>query len=209
MKKIKLLFQGDSITDAGRDRNNYHDLGEGYPKYAAEYLKNKYSDIDFEFINLGISGNQTKDLVERLQSDFIDIKPDIVSILIGINDVWHHADDKSWIPDDIFEERYRTVLKAIKEQTNAKIMIMEPFLIPVEDKLFFREDLAPKIEIIRKLAREYADVYLPTDGLLQSAFIGGEPTYYAADGVHPTAAGADYIGKLYADYMSELIETLI
>ena len=209
MKKIKLLFQGDSITDAGRDRNNYHNLGEGYPKYAAEYLKNKYCDIDFEFINLGISGNQTKDLVERLQSDFIDIKPDIVSILIGINDVWHHADDKSWIPDDIFEERYRTVLKAIKEQTNAKIMIMEPFLIPVEDKLFFREDLAPKIEIIRKLAREYAAVYLPTDGLLHSAFIGGEPTYYAADGVHPTAAGADYIGKLYADYMSELIETLI
>lgn len=57
MKKIKLLFQGDSITDAARDKNNYHDLGEGYPKYAAEYLKNKYPDIDFEFIDLGISGN--------------------------------------------------------------------------------------------------------------------------------------------------------
>ncbi len=208
MKKIKLLFQGDSITDAARDKNNYHDLGKGYPKYAAEYLKNKFSNIDFEFIDLGINGNQTKDLVERLQNDIIDIKPDIVSILIGINDVWHHADDKSWIPNDIFEDRYRTVLKAIKEQTNAKIMIMEPFLIPVEDKLFFREDLAPKIEIIRKLAREYADAYLPTDGLLQSSFICDEPTSYAADGIHPTAKGADYIGKLYAEYLSVLIETL-
>lgn len=207
MKKIKLLFQGDSITDAGRKYTDCHNLGEGYPKYAAEYLKNRYPNIDFEFIDLGISGNQTKDLVERLQNDFIDIKPDIVSILIGINDVWHHADDKSWIPNDIFEDRYRTVLKAIKEQTNAKIMIMEPFLIPVEDKLFFREDLAPKIEIIRKLAREYADAYLPTDGLLQSAFIGDEPTSYAADGVHPTAKGAVHIGKLYAEYLSGLIET--
>lgn len=209
MKKIKLLFQGDSITDAGRVRDDFHNLGNGYPKYAAEYIREKYPDIDFEFIDLGISGNQTKDLVERLQRDFIDIQPDIVSILIGINDVWHHAADKNWIPNEIFEERYKIILKSIKEKTNAKIMMMEPFLIPVEDKLFFREDLAPKIEIIRKLAREYADAYLPTDGLLQSAFIGDEPTSYAADGVHPTAKGADYIGKLYAEYISALLEKLL
>ena len=209
MKKIKLLFQGDSITDAGRVRDDFHNLGNGYPKYAAEYIREKYPDIDFEFIDLGISGNQTKDLVERIQRDFIDIQPDIVSILIGINDVWHHAADKNWIPNEIFEERYRIILKSIKEKTNAKIMMMEPFLIPVEDKLFFREDLAPKIEIIRKLAREYADAYLPTDGLLQSAFIGDEPTSYAADGVHPTAKGADYIGKLYAEYISALLEKLL
>lgn len=205
MKRIKLLFQGDSITDAGRDRNDFHNLGNGYPKYAAGYLRERYPNIDFEFINLGINGNQTKDLVERLQKDFIDIQPDIVSILIGINDVWHHTADKSWISDETFEERYSTVLKTIKEKTNAKIIIMEPFLVPVEDKLFFREDLAPKIEIIRKLAREYADIYLPTDGLLQSAFIGDDPLSYAADGVHPTDKCADYIGRLYADYISKTI----
>ena len=205
MKRIKLLFQGDSITDAGRDRNDFHNLGNGYPKYAAGYLRERYPDIDFEFINLGINGNQTKNLVERLQKDFIDIQPDIVSILIGINDVWHHAADKSRISDETFEERYSTVLKAIKEKTNAKIMIMKPFLVPVEDKLFFREDLAPKIEIIRKLAREYADIYLPTDGLLQSEFIGDDPLSYAADGVHPTDKCADCIGRLYADYISKII----
>ena len=72
MKKIKLLFQGDSITDMGRDRGDYHNLGEGYPKYAADYLKKKYTNIEFEFIDLGISGNQTKDLVKRLQTDFIE-----------------------------------------------------------------------------------------------------------------------------------------
>lgn len=205
MKKIKLLFQGDSITDMGRDYSDYHNLGPGYPKYAAEGLKNKFPDVDFEFINLGISGNQTKDLVARLQKDFIDIQPDIVSILIGINDVWHYSEGRKWLPDEVFEERYRTILKSIKEQTNAKIMIMEPFLIPIEDKQFFRENLAPKIEIIRKLAREYADVYLPTDGLLQSAFIGDDPLSYANDGVHPTEKGARYIGKLYVEYISKLI----
>lgn len=168
-------------------------------------MKERHPDIEFEFIDLGISGNQTKDLVARLDKDFIEINPDIVSILIGVNDVWHNAENKTWIPDEIFEERYRTVLSAIKEKTNAKIMIMEPFLIPCEDKQFFREDLAPKIEIVRKLAREFADVYLPTDGLLAAAYIGDDPLSYAADGVHPTAKGAEFIGKLYADYIDPLL----
>lgn len=205
---MKILFQGDSITDWGRDRNDIHNLGNGYPKYAAKLLTERYPDIDFEFINLGISGNQTKDLVARLDTDFIDIQPDIVSILIGINDTWHHAEQKDWIPNEIFEERYRTVLTAIKEKTNAKIMMMEPFLIPTEDKAFFREDLAPKIEIIRKLAREFADIYLPTDGLLASAFIGDDPLSYAADGVHPTAKGAEFIGMLYCEYISDIIDSI-
>lgn len=204
MRKIKLLFQGDSITDAGRDYADIHDLGGGYPKYAAKYVAEKYPDVEFEFIDLGISGNQTKDLVARLQTDFIDVQPDIVSILIGINDVWHYCDTE-WLSNDVFESNYRKVLTAIKEKTNAKIMMMEPFLIPVEDKLFFREDLAPKIEIIRKLSREFADVYVPTDGLLQAAFIGDDPTSYAADGVHPTDKGADFIGKIYADYIGKLL----
>lgn len=208
---MRILFQGDSITDAGRNREDYHDLGQGYPKYAAEYIKNAYPDIDFEFIDLGISGDQTKNLVARLDTDFIDIQPDIVSILIGINDVWHHSGwfgggEAAYMPHEVFEERYRTVLSAIKEKTNAKIMIMEPFLIPAEDKIRFRVDLDPKIQIIRKLAREFADVYLPTDGLLASAYTCDDPFSFAADGVHPTPKGADFIGKLYCDYVSQLIE---
>jgi lysophospholipase L1-like esterase len=205
---MKILFQGDSITDTDRKREDYHDLGLGYVKYAAANIAEKFPDVDFEFINLGIGGNQTKDLVARLETDFIDINPDIVSILIGVNDVWHHASDKSWIPDEVFEERYRTVLDAIKTRTNAKIMMIEPFLIPKEDKLFFREDLAPKIEIIRKLAREYADVYIPLDGLLHSAFIGHDPLEYSADGVHPTPFGAEFIGGVYTDYIAPIIEEL-
>lgn len=207
--KIKLLFQGDSITDCFRTREDTNYIGLGYPKYAVALLKEKYPEVEFEFVNRGVGGNQTMHLINRLQEDLVDINPDIVSILIGINDVWHHTEGKNWLPDDVFEERYRTILDTIKEKTHAKLMMMEPFLIPVPDKLFFREDLAPKIEIIRKLAREYADVYLPTDGLLASAFIGDEPTSFSNDGVHPNDKGSEFIGKLYVDYISKIIDNMI
>lgn len=206
--KLKLLFQGDSITDADRNRDDYHDLGNGYPKYAAKYITEAYPNVDFEFINLGISGNHVEDLVNRLEADFIEIQPDIVSILIGINDVWHRAENREWLDDEIFEADYRKVLSELKSKTNAKIMMIEPFLIPVEDKLFFREDLAPKIEAIRKLAREYADVYFPADGLLAAEFIGNVPTDYAADGVHPTEKGAEFLGRQYAQYIRPIIDEL-
>ncbi len=207
--KLKVLLQGDSITDAGRNYDDHHDMGLGYAKYATEQLREMYPQVEFEFINLGISGHQTKDLVDRLDRDFVQLQPDIVSILIGINDVWHHAGDRSWIPDEEFEARYRTILQTIREKTHAKIMMLEPFLIPVPDKLYFREDLYRKIEIERKLAREYANVYLPTDGLLASAFVGDDAVTYASDGVHPTEKGARYIGKLYAQYMKKIIDSLL
>ena len=84
-------------------------------------------------------------------------------------------------------------------------MIIEPFLIPGTEKDFFREDLWKKIEVCRKLAREFADVYLPTDGLLNAAFLGDDPLTFAADGVHPTAKGAEFIGRLYADYFAKMM----
>lgn len=204
---MKILFQGDSITDADRNRENCHDLGNGYPKYAAKYITEYFDGMNFEFIDLGISGNQTIDLVNRLQADFIDIQPDIVSILIGVNDTWHRAAEKNWISDEDYEKNYRTVLEAIKTQTNAKIVILEQFLLPAEDKLFFREDLDPKIQITRKLAREYADLFIPLDGILAAACVKTDYTVFSTDGVHPTYGdGADFIGHIYADYVSEIIE---
>ena len=202
---MKILFQGDSITDAGRDRTDYHNLGNGYVKYAVEYIKENNPDTEFEFINLGIGGNQTRDLVCRLDKDFLDVQPDIISILIGINDVWHNISNGG-LPNEVFEDRYRTVLKALKEKTNAKIVVLEPFLIPCEDKNFWRSDVDAKINIARKLAREFADMYIPLDGLFASAFIGDYPLTFAADGVHPTEKGAKFVGKIYADYVQKLIK---
>lgn len=204
---MKILFQGDSITDAGRDRSDIHNMGQGYPKYAVRYLKEYFDGMDIEFVNLGISGDQTKDLVARLDSDFTDVQPDIVSILIGINDTWHRAEKKEWLSGEKFEENYRTVLNALKEKTNAKIVMIEPFLLPAEDKLFFREDLDPKIQIVRKLAREYADLYIPLDGILAAQIIHEDWKTFSEDGVHPTPGrGSEFIGRIYADYVAEVIE---
>ncbi|MBR6410912.1 MAG: SGNH/GDSL hydrolase family protein [Clostridia bacterium] len=207
---MKILFQGDSVTDAGRDRSNIHDMGESYPKYASAMIADAFPDTEFEFVNLGISGNRTEHLVQRLQSDFIDIQPDIVSIMIGINDVWHHymADHGIETTDEAFEQNYRTVLTAIKEKTHAKILIIEPYLLYTPDKEIFRPEFDRKIAIVRKLAREFADRYLPTDGLFAAASVLEPPTYYSPDGVHPNAEGACFIGERYLEAITPLIEEL-
>jgi len=205
---MKILFQGDSITDAGRsrtERGTIESLGRGYPKYSAELIKEAFPDKDFEFINLGISGNRAENLRARWQQDAIDIQPDIISILIGINDTWHRSRLGDWMPHEYFEICYRDCLTQIKEKTNAKIIILEQFLLEVPDKASFHCDLDPKIQVTRKLAREFADVFIPLDGLFAAACIGEEPTKWAADGVHPTADGAQFIARHYLEAVKKLI----
>jgi len=204
---MKILFQGDSITDAGRNREDIHNLGNGYPKYAAEKLQVLMPDTEFEFFDLGISGNKTEDLVARWQTDCMDIAPDVLSILIGVNDTWHHAHDKSYLTDEEFERNYRYILDEAKKIPGIKIIIMEQFLLPNPDFAFFREDLAPKIEVTRKLAREYADVFIPLDGLLTAENVKvGDYRILSPDGVHPSEVGADFIGALWAEAAASILK---
>ena len=205
---MKILFQGDSVTDAGRDRSQSSDMGFGYPKYASAMLEDAFPDIDFAFTNLGISGNRTADLVERMQSDFIEIQPDIVSIMIGINDVWHHyAFTNIYTSNEAFENNYVTLLEEIKQKTDAKIMIIQPFLISVPDKTELEAELAEKQEIVARLAEKYADVYLPMHDIFL-ADDAEDKTVYAADGVHPTEDGACLIAQKYLEAISPLVEVL-
>lgn len=201
---MKILFQGDSITDAGRNRADIHDLGHGYPLYTAKAIREAFPDRDFEFIDLGISGNRAENLRDRWTEDAVNIQPDVISILIGINDTWHRAAEKNWMPHEYFEECYRGILERIKKETNAKIIMLEQFLLSVPDKEFFHVDLDPKIQITRKLAREYADVFVPLDGLFAAASVGTAPTEFAADGVHPTAKGAEFIAGHYLEAFRKL-----
>lgn len=203
---MRILFQGDSITDADRDRSDIHNLGNGYPLYAAEYIRERHQNEDFEFLNTGISGDQTCHILERLQQDIIDLNPDVVSIMIGINDTWHRAETREWLDNAVFEDNYRKVLSGIKEKTNAKIMILEQYLVPDFNKDFFREDLDFKIDITRKLAREFADVFVPTDALIAKALLKNPPTFFTYDGVHPNLTGSQFIGELYADAFEEILK---
>ena len=206
MQKVKLIFQGDSITDAGRDRRNYHDLGNGYPKYVAEIIKNTYGDIDFEFINFGISGNRTCELFDRLYKDGIELQPDVISILIGINDVWHRYEHTRIATTDAqIALNYREMLKRIKRETNAKIIMLSPYVLDAADKAHMKEDLKTVLPIVRELAAEYADVYVPLDELFEEAIKSQpHPLYYSDDGVHPNVNGAKFIAEHYARAIEKL-----
>ena len=207
MKKVRVLFQGDSITDAGRDRRNYYHLGGGYPAYAAPLIKEAHPELELEFINLGISGNRTGQLFDRLYHDAIALKPDVISILIGINDIWHRYNwDMVTTTDEQIELNYRCILERIKRDTDAKIMILAPYLLDCTDKEEVRADLARLLPIVRKLADEYADVYVPLDELFDEALkTQPEPAYYSGDGVHPNANGARFIGEHYARAIEKLL----
>ena len=207
---MKILFQGDSVTDAGRDRSDPHAMGNGYPRVASAMIPDSFPDTEFEFIDLGISGNRTEHLVERMEADFIEIQPDIVSILIGVNDVWHHyAFEYVETTDEQFESNYRTLLEGLKSRTTARILMIQPFLLETVDpaKQELCEELARKQAIVKRLADEYADAYLPLDEVLHS-MTEEEPAYYAADGVHPTPDGACCIGEAYLGAIAPLIELL-
>ena len=203
---MKIVFQGDSITDAGRDKRNYHDMGKGYPKFATELIKESFPGVDFEFINQGISGNRTDQLFDRLYPDAIAFEPDVISILIGINDVWHRHSHGREMTDEQFEANYRALLESVRRETQAKILILCPFLLPSSDKESWRDEVERIGEIVRRLADEYADAYLPLDEKFAAALpTAPTPMHYSDDGVHPNAAGAKFIGGLYCKAILPLL----
>ena len=210
MKKITLVFQGDSITDAGRDKRNYHDMGRGYPLYASQHLAEANPDVEFEFINFGISGNRTSQLFDRLYEDALVFEPDVISILIGVNDVWHRfGGHKIATTDAQLELNYRCILERIRRETNAKIVMLTPFLLDKEPFEGMREDVIRAQAIVRRLAEEFADVYIPLDEHFEEALkTQPEPLYYSGDGVHPNDNGRMFIGKLYADAVDPIIKEL-
>ena len=209
MKKIKILFQGDSITDAGRDKRNYHHMGSGYPKFVAEALAQRYPDVDFEFINLGLSGNRTDQLFDRLTPDCVELDPDIVSVLIGINDVWHRY-EYEFIPttDEQIALNFKCILERIKRDTKAKLLVFQPFT-EGNDQARMQSDVERLIEIVNKHAEKYADTYIRTNEIIHADEHYGTEHYFTRDGVHPGPTGAEFLANLYVDAISPYINELI
>jgi len=198
-----LLFQGDSITDAGRFQDSTYNLGFGYVKLIAEKYAN---DNSIKILNRGISGNRVKDLKARWQEDCIALKPDILTILIGINDCWRKYDSNDETPIERFEEDYDYILKITKEKTNAQIILMEPFVLPVkEEMLIWRETLDPEIQVVRRLAKKYKTKLITLDAIFAEKATEYEYDELAYDGVHPTELGH----KIIADAWIKMFELLI
>mgnify|MGYP002519706844 CR=1 FL=1 len=182
----------------------------GYPKFAAENIRADFPDTDIEFINFGISGNRTDQLFDRIYPDAIAFDPDIISILIGINDVWHrHGSANIATTDAQVATNYRAILERLKKETHAKIVMLSPFLLDDEAKESWRGEVDRVIAIVRELADEFADVYIPLDELFAEALkTQPEPRYYSGDAVHPNTNGAMFIGGKYAEAVKALIESL-
>ena len=208
---MRILFQGDSITDGDRDRRNYYDMGSSYPRYAKEEILKAFPRADIEFINLGIGGNRTGQLFDRLYPDGIALMPDIFSILIGINDIWHrHGSNKISTSDEQIELNYRSILERIKKDTSAKIVMLAPYVLDAPGKDFLRDGLVTVSPIIRKLAEKYADVFIPLDEKLAEALkTQPEPLFYSRDGAHLNDNGAQFVGKLFAEAVTPLVKELL
>jgi acyl-CoA thioesterase-1 len=191
-----ILFQGDSITDAGRSRTDDAQLGGVYVNMVTAWFSALYPERQVRFLDRGISGNRAKDLLARWQPDALDLKPSWVSIMIGINDTWRHYDSNDPTSAPAYEASYRALLEMTRRETQAKLVICEPFLLPVPpDRLAWREDLDPKIAAARRLAREFSAIYVPLDGIFAAASTQRECAFWAADGVHPTQAGHALIAQ--------------
>lgn len=197
-----VLFQGDSITDAGRDRSNPTDLGKGYPLLTASLIGMSHPEMNITFLNRGISGHRVKDLQARWQEDCLDLKPTWVSVYIGINDCWRRYDSQDPTSLEQFKTGYRDLLKQTKETLDANLILIEPFVLPYpEDRKAWREDLDPKITAVRELAAEFNALLVPLDGLFAAAAARREPAYWAPDGVHPSPAGHALIARAWMETM--------
>jgi acyl-CoA thioesterase I len=192
-----ILFQGDSITDCGRNRENPDNLGDGYVKLITGMLSDRYSQYNIRCINRGISGDKIRDLSLRWDIDCIDIKPDFLSILIGVNDTLI-------TPAGQFEEEYRLLLQRTTIALNSKIILCEPFLL-LGNNNAYRDDLNPKIEIVHKLSEEFCTLLLPSDKIFRESCSLHPPEYWAPDGVHPTPAGHALIAKSWIEYVDETL----
>ncbi|MCE0484594.1 MAG: SGNH/GDSL hydrolase family protein [Methylacidiphilales bacterium] len=195
-----ILFTGDSITDCGRIREEAGHLGSGYPAFIAARLQAKLAAPKLRIFNRGISGDRSKDLLARVNPDLLALKPTVLSILIGINDVWRRYDSNDPTSLEAFEKNYRTLLEKVREALDVRVILLEPFVLHVpKDRHAWREDLNPKIDAVRRLSLEFGTEYLPLDGLLAQAAAKAGPAFWAADGVHPTAAGHALIAQAWLE----------
>ena len=203
-----VLFQGDSITDAGRDRrregnaNNSAMLGRGYPFHIAAYLLQRYPELDLKVYNRGISGHKVPDLAGRWDKDCIDLKPAVLSILVGVNDIWHKMNGNYDGTVDTYETGFAALLeRTTKALPDTKIVVCEPFALrcgAVKDTWF------PEFDQRRARAKKVAEAAGTTFITFQTMFddavaAGTAANYWAGDGVHPSVAGHGLMAKTWIE----------
>ena len=213
MAKI-ILFQGDSITDCGRPRDNFYGMGNGYANLVKASLGMDCPN-EYEFINRGISGNRIVDLYARIKLDFINLKPDYASIYIGVNDTWHEITRNNGVDTVKFEKIYTMLIDEVKSACpEMTIMIIAPYVLEgtatcntdeIPDRLErFQKDVAEKALVARRIAEKYGFPLIDLQAAFDEACTKAPPEYWTADGVHPTACGHEIIKRLWIDTFNKI-----
>jgi lysophospholipase L1-like esterase len=191
-----VLFQGDSITEAGRDHTRDNNLGTRYAMMVANYFATEFAEKKVRFLNRGVAADKIRDLKNRWQKDCIDLEPDIVSILVGINDVVGGHFWKSPTSTKSFEEDYRAILEQTQDVSKAKIVLVNPFMVfMTKQQVIYKIILNQKIDVVKKLSEEFKTLLVPLDKIFDEATRGKKPTYYSEDGIHPTTTGHSLIAE--------------
>lgn len=214
MEKI-IVFQGDSITDAGRDREKDVSVGRGYANLVKAHL-GANEPYQYRFYNRGVSGNRIVDLYARIKQDMINLKPDYMSILIGVNDVWHEYTRQNGVSAEKYEMVYGLMIQELQEALpNLKLFILEPFVLPgaatenTEEHParweYFREEVALRAQAAERVAKKYNLPFVPLQKMFDDAnATAPESGYWLADGVHPSAAGHELIKQQWLKAFEEL-----
>jgi lysophospholipase L1-like esterase len=199
---MRILFQGDSITDGNRSRNKdwNHVMGHGYAYLIASRLWYKQPDKKLAFYNRGISGNKITDLALRWKEDTIDLHPDILSILIGVNDVSSFISGDDRYSAGNFERDYDAlILRTKKEMPEVSLVLCEPFILPVgnikENWSIWHAEIVKRQEIVKKLAASYDAVFVSLQEPFDKACHRAPADYWIWDGVHPMPAGHELIAR--------------
>ena len=192
---VKIVFFGDSITESGRNLLDPEDLGVGYVKIAAGKLRLLYPDTNFKFVNRGVGGERTAELLKRVKKDVVDENPAYVVLEVGINDVWCRFSRGEEVTPEAFRANYLSLVDTILA-TGAKLFLIQPYALKMGDKQRFRPFLSRFNEAIREIAQEKDIALVPVDEIFMGVTQDIDPAQFATDGVHPTHRGCRYIADL-------------
>jgi len=205
-----ILFQGDSITDAGRSRekelpNNARSFGTGYANIIASWLLEEMAGQNLKIYNRGISGNKVYQLAERWDKDCLDLQPDVLSILIGVNDYWHKRNGNYDGSPEIYEADYRKLLNRTRDALpEVKLVICQPFILTetsAVDESWVKPFSAYQ-KVAEEIVKEYNAVWVPFQKAFDKAIDLAPATYWAGDGVHPSMAGAQLMAEAWLEAVS-------
>ncbi|MBP1913409.1 lysophospholipase L1-like esterase [Lederbergia galactosidilyticus] len=200
-KQFRIVLIGDSITDSGR-REDPEKLGFGYVRLIHDELLVMNPDKKIEILNKGIGGDRITDLQARWEEDVINEQPDYVSISIGINDVWRQLDQPQM--EQVYPEQYEKIYRELCEKTKAQLILMEPTIIEEDIESEGNQKLVDYVEIVRRLAKHYNAILVPTHQDFQNYLLAGNRHKLTTDGVHMNSAGDMLMAKSWLKACEDL-----